>query len=263
VIKEGRAMLYIGTAAIIGAYSPAYVVSDAFRTLIGCAPDSYNLEGGLMGGYIISWFIDKLPLPASKKTQVPLDILEEAASGVFPGADGLMTVPYWAGWSVAPYWDPWARGLTVGWSGNHGVAHFYRSVLEGVAFEYKLLLEKMAHALNVEFEDIILTGGGAKSPLWGQIISDILGIPVSLSKNIETTALGAAILAAVGVGIYSSVAEAAANMTAADNKYSPNQAIMDFYRNLYEQVYKPLFPTTQALINKLAQISSKARSKEK
>ena len=113
----------------------------------------------------------------------------------------------------------------------------------------------MANALNREFNDLILTGGGAKSELWGQIISDIMGISVSLSGTVETAAFGAAILAAVGIGLYSSMEEATKNMTTTNRKYNPDAERAGHYNQLYEQVYRPLFPTTRKLIDKLAQIT--------
>jgi xylulokinase len=256
VVKENQALLYVGTWTVLGIYSPNYVVNKAFRTLCGCIPNSYILEGNVAGGYLIKWFIDRFQSSNPTDPRVtPEEILETAAVKITPGANGLMTIPYWAGGSLAPYWDPLARGVMLGWSGVHSKAHFYRSILEGITFEHRLLIDNMTDCLNTKVNTLIFIGGGAKSRLWGQIIADIMGVPVSTSETIESTALGAAILAAAGAGIYPSIAEASNNMTKISVKYRPNEGNQRLYNQLYNQVYKGLYPKMQASINHLAEIT--------
>jgi xylulokinase len=102
--------------------------------------ENYFLETVIRSGVLtVGWFVDKIAADL-KDTRLPLnpeEILEAAAAKVPPGAMGLMLVPYWTSVST-PYWDPAASGITVGWTTNHGKEHFYRALLEGVAFEQRL-----------------------------------------------------------------------------------------------------------------------------
>jgi len=251
VLSEDRLFLVIGTFTALGAYTSKYIIDESFRTLCSCIPGSYNLESNMVGGYIISWFIKNFKTKDSQSDKE--EFWEKVVAKIPPGSEGLVTVPYWTG-TLAPFWDPLARGLTVGWSGIHTKGHFYRSILEGIAFEHKLLAEKMSSALNTNFKDVVFVGGGAKSSLWSQIISDVLGIPISVSTAVESTALGAAILAASGMGFYSSIEDASNSMTEIKKKYEPNEKKTAFYETLYDRVYKPLFPQIQNLIDTLGKI---------
>lgn len=249
ILTADRAFLIIGTITALGAYTSEYIIDESFRTLCSCIPGSYNLESNVAGGYVVSWFIENFKNNDSRSSTE--EFWEEIAAKVPPGSEGLVTVPYWMG-TLAPFWDSSAHGLTVGWCGSHTKGHFYRSILEGIAFEHKLLAEKMSNALNTNFKEVVFVGGGAKSSLWGQIISDVLGIPISVSRTVESTALGAAILAASGMGFYSSIEDASDNMTKIKKKYEPDEKRAAFYETLYERVYKLLFPQIRNLIDTLA-----------
>lgn len=245
-IDRRRIFLYIGTWTVLGGYSPRYVTDMAFRTLLSCIPGSYNLEANVSGGFIISWFLENF-----KKTE---KYWEQLASKIELGSNGLMTVPYWLG-TLAPYWDPGSRGVTIGWSGIHTAAHFYRSILEGVAFEHKLLTEKMSKALNTKFEKLVFVGGGAKSALWGQIVADVFNLPIYASETVESSALGAAILAATGIGIYSSIEKAAENMTHYEKRYEPDAARAESYDRLFNKVYREIYPHVKRSVDMLGDIT--------
>ncbi len=238
---------YIGTWTVLGGYSPNFVIDMAFRTLLSAIPGSYNLEANVSGGFIISWFLENF-----KNTE---KYWEQLALKIKPGSDGLITVPYWLG-TLAPYWDPGSRGVTVGWSGIHTTAHFYRSILEGVAFEHKLLTEKMSKALNTRFEKLVFVGGGAKSSLWGQIVSDVFNLPVYIPTTVESSALGAAIIAAYGIGVYPSIIEAAHRMTHVEKRYEPDSSRVKVYDRLFNRVYRNLYPQVKKLIDTLERSTS-------
>jgi xylulokinase len=237
-----RIFFYIGTWTVLGSCSPRFVTDMAFRTLLGSIPGSYNLEANISGGFVISWFVENFKNDER--------YWERSAAKVKPGSEGLVTVPYWLG-TLAPFWDPASRGVTIGWSGTHTTAHFYRSILEGVAFEHRLLTEKMSRALNTNFERLVFVGGGAKSPLWGQIVADIFDLPVYVSDTVESSALGAAVLAACGIGIYPSIVEAANNMTHLEKRYEPDPSLVKFYDKLYNRVYKNLYLSVKESVDAL------------
>ena len=117
--------------------------------------------------------------------------LSLAAASVPPGADGLLFLPYLLG-ERSPYWNPQARGAFVGLTMTHGRPEMARAVLEGVAFNLRLILDAL-QAQEIEIPAMRLIGGGARSPLWRQILADVLGMPILLPELVtEATSLGAA-----------------------------------------------------------------------
>lgn len=159
----GVAYLNLGTSMVMGTSSDAYVTDRAYRTLAGVR-GTYVLETVLnAAAYLAGWARDLVGLSVEEA--------EAAAAAVPPGAEGLLVLPYWNAVQT-PYWDPLARGAVVGLHGRHTPGHLYRAVLEGVAFELALHLEK------VEVTELRAVGGGARSPLWVQIVADAVQRPV-------------------------------------------------------------------------------------
>jgi xylulokinase len=248
-----RAYLILGTAVASGAFTQQFMTDRAFRTLNAPLPRAYFLVTLLRGGvFTIGWFVEKFAadLRHAHPDKSAEALLSEAAAQVPPGALGLMLVPYWNN-VMNPYWDPNASGITIGWTGAHGREHFYRALLEGIAYEQRLVGDGMMHALGQRFSEYVAMGGGSRSDLWLQIIADVTGIPVVRSTTTEATCLGAAILAAAAVGWYSGIQSAANHMTSTAERFIPDLAAQAIYEPLYQEVYKPLFPTLQALSNRL------------
>jgi len=134
--------------------------------------------------------------------------------------------------------------------------------MEGIVFEQRFLYEGMEKSLNKKVEEIVLLGGGAKSPLWRQIVADITTIPVLIPLTFEATCLGAAMLAAYAAGMYNSVPEASKEMSGVKEEYYPIKKNREFYLKIYERVYKPLFPRIQELVDEFTKITlSESRSK--
>jgi xylulokinase len=218
---------------------------------------TYFLETVIRSGLLtVSWFVEKMAGDL-RHTWLPLspeEMLEAAAAKVPPGALGLMLVPYWTSVST-PYWDPAASGITIGWSTSHGKEHLYRAVLEGIAFEQRLAGEGVMAATGQPFTEYITLGGGSRSKLWCQIMADVTGVPIVRSTITEATCLGAGILAAVAAGWYSDAYQAAVAMTNTAEQFIPNPEIQPLYDRLYQEVYKPLFPTLQSLLNRLNELT--------
>ncbi len=254
VTAGGHAYLNLGTGIASGAYSQSYLCDRAFRTLIAPIPGAYYAEHILRGGvYTVAWFVEQFAadLRTAEPGRTAEQILEAAAAQLPPGADGLLLVPYWNN-VMNPYWDPLASGITVGWRGVHGRAHFYRAILEGIAFEQRLVGDAMMGATGQQFGVYTAMGGGSRSSLWLQIMADVTGIPVVRSTTSEATCLGAGILAAVGAGWYADVQTAAAGMTGSAEQYTPEPAAASSYGRLYDEVYRTLFPTLQGTLGRLA-----------
>ena len=196
-VEPGSAYLNLGTSMVLGTPSLDYVTGRAFRTLAG-AP-GFVLETVLnAAAYLTDWFRRELGDPALGPAPDPA--LEAAAALVPPGAEGLLTLPYWNA-AQTPYWDPFARGAMIGWSGAHTRAHAYRSLMEGVAFELRLHLDGLEAAAGVRVDSLRAMGGGSRSPLWAQIVADVTGRPLRLCEGREISARGAAVLAWAGAGL--------------------------------------------------------------
>jgi xylulokinase len=227
ITQPGQAYLNLGTALVSGTYSDKYSWSDGYRVLSGAVPRSYILETLLAAGtYTVSWFVDKIAGINAKELGLELSteqILEAAAAQVGPGAGGLLVVPYWNN-SLTPYWDFNARGVMLGWTGAHGKAHAYRAILEGISFETRLMTEGAEKGLEKPIEHIIALGGGSRSPLWCQIVADIVQRPVSVAQEVESTCLGSGMQAAAACGMYEGVREAAEGMSGTGPATSPTRS---------------------------------------
>jgi len=225
--------LAVGTSLVLGAPWPTYRISHAYRTMVGCDPGTYLLEGVLRAGAeIVRWFVEDFA-PSCRVAE-----MEAQIAAIPAGSLGLITVPLWKG-RMVPTNEPLARGMTVGWSDYHTLAHFYRSILEGIAFEVRALIAAYEEELGIQTREIHLGGGGALSALWPQIMADVTGREVVLSA-VESTSLGAAMLAAAGVGAYPSVRAASAAMYHPTARLRPGVAAA-VYDMLYEKHYRLLY----------------------
>ncbi|MHA1430414.1 MAG: FGGY-family carbohydrate kinase [Candidatus Freyarchaeota archaeon] len=162
----------------------------------------------------------------------PYEILCEVAAQAPPGSGGILLLPHFVG-AGAPYWDPEARGVIVGLALGHTRAYLIRAILEGACFEVRKNIEVMRE-LGLEFEEVRITGGATRSPLWNQIQADIYNIPVAKGSVEEATSLGAAILAGVGVGIFKSVSDAAETMVQIGERREPDEKNREVYDKLYK-----------------------------
>jgi len=233
--------LTVGTSLVLGLHWPSYRVGPAYRTMAGCYPDSFLLEAVLRAGAdIVRWFVQDFARGQSEEA------MEAAISNVPAGCLGLLTVPYWKG-RMVPTNAPLARGVTVGWSDYHTQAHFYRSILEGMAYEVRLCIESYERELGVAPSEIHMGGGGALSPTWRQIMADVSGKEVVLSAA-ESTALGAAMLAATAIGAYATAAEASAAMYRPTLRIAPRPQVAALYDGLYRDYYAQLYPLLEPIL---------------
>jgi len=142
--------------------------------------------------------------------------------------------------AMAPEWNGAARGVFYGLTLAHSKAHMTRALLEGSAFDLRDILEAM-RAAGLEVQRLTIVGGGAKGSLWRQIKADVTGLPVRVPTSVETTATGAAILAAVGAGLHGSVAEAAqAFVSYRPGEQSPDPERREIYDAAYAR-YRELY----------------------
>jgi xylulokinase len=175
--------------------------------------------------------------------------LDEAASQVEPGAQGLFFLPYLIG-ERSPHWNPHARGAFVGLTMAHGRAEMARAVLEGVAFNLRIILDAFRQQA-APIASLRLIGGGAKSALWRQILADVFNLPILRPRLlVEATSLGAAIAGGIGVSLYPdySIAEQLVQVEAGEE---PRPESAARYEELY-QVFKRTYDSLAGIYEDIA-----------
>ena len=153
-----------------------------------------------------------------------------------------MTMPYWNA-VQSPYWDPIAHGAIVGLAGAYGRAEIYRSILEGISLTMASNLRQLEESTGVPIKSVRVMGGGQRSTLWRQIMTDCIGVPLTACETEEVSAMGAAVIAMSNTDAFDSVQDAAKTMAALGGTSEPNQKTSEVYRELAEiqdQVYPAL-----------------------
>lgn len=235
VTSPGEAMLSLGTSGVLYTHTdrPLLDLGDPpGRVHTFCAADGANgIAGGwcntaclLAAGGSLAWAAEVIGGGAAMEA-----LLAEAAS-VPPGCDGLMFLPHLTG-ERCPHPDSFARGGWVGLTSRHTRGHLIRAVLEGVAFSHAQNLELLC-SLGGSTTELSVVGGGAKSALWLEIHAASLGVPLTTLDADEGPALGAAMLAGVGDGAWSSVREAAAACVRPKHTIRPDAGLARAYSNV-------------------------------
>jgi xylulokinase len=180
------------------------------------------------------------------------DLLTEAAAGVPAGCEGLLFLPYLTG-ERTPYPDPNARGVFFGLTLRHAKPHMTRAVLEGVSYGLLDSLELM-RALGLSIEQVRASGGGARSPLWRQILADVFDTEIVTVNVTEGAAYGAALLAGVGAAVYNGVGEACAAAIRVTGQTNPGPAVSTYadYYPRYRALYPALAPQFEAIAQVVA-----------
>ena len=223
--QRGMVKCTYGTGCFMLAFTGPDALSSSQRLLttvawkIGDAPLQYALEGSVfMGGAAIQWLRDGLGIIRSAPE------VNELASRV-ADSGGVVMVPAFTGLG-APYWDPSARGTLLGMSRGTTAAHIARATLEGIAFEVADLLAAMESDSGRKLSVLRVDGGACASDLLMQTQADLLGLTVERPRNVETTALGAAMLAGLGAGVWSDI-DALTRIREVDRKFAPTITASD------------------------------------
>lgn len=241
IVRPGRVACVLGTAEVVGALDSEAKIDEAglLETHAYVGGSHYIENPGWYAGGAVEWFIRTFRLAGVAE-------FNSLASEAPPGSDGVLFLPALSG-SMAPEWNANARACFYGLTPAHGLPHMARAVMEGCAFAMQDVVERLG-ALDVPAEAIRLLGGGARSPLWAQIRADMAQLPVELPGEVNTSAIGAAMLAAVAAGSASDVVAAAdcrrdvaAVVEPGDG--APYQEAHARYRLLFEAL-KPLFDTS-------------------
>lgn len=247
IVNEGSIAVTLGTSGVVFAVSDAYRVEPEGRLHAFChaVPGKWHLMGVMLSAAgSFEWY---------SKTFGDTDdpdnykVLMDAAASVNAGSDGLTFLPYLSG-ERTPHADPDARGVLFGITLAHTKAHFTRAVIEGVAFGLRDSLELMRN-LGIDVSDLRVSGGGARSGLWLQVLADTFGTQLRAMNQGEGAAYGAALLAAVGGGVFDSVEEAGHAGKTEGELFHPGPN-----REVYERKYhhfRALYPALKSHFKKI------------
>ena len=247
IVSPGIVSCTIGTSGVVFAHldQPNFDPLGRVHTFCHAVPGKWHVMGVTQGaGLSLQWFRNQLAPGVSYD-----DLMSEAATAP-AGSQGLFWSPYLMG-ERTPHLDALARGGWLGLTASHRRAHLIRSLVEGVSYSLKDCLE-LLHGLGVDPATVRLSGGGAKSPFWRQLLANIFATRVSTLASQEGSAYGAALLAAVGTGAYASVPEACAAAIRVADSLAPQPAEAATYQRGYD-VYRTLYPTLKPLYGQMGQ----------
>lgn len=246
IVSEGIISTVIGSSGVVFASTdtPRFDKGGRVHTLCHAVPGKWHVMGVTQGaGLSFKWFKETFcqkEIEDCKENKLNIyDVLTAKAAQSKPGANGVIYLPYLMG-ERTPHLDPNVKGGFLGVSLINNHDDFIRSILEGVSFSLKNCLD-IIEDMNVNIHDIRVSGGGAESEVWRQILSDIFGYSLTTVKASEGPALGVAILAAVGTGIYPSVEDACNKIIKGQDKVTPNKDTHEEYMKVYK-VYNSLYP---------------------
>ena len=248
-VEPGIVALTLGTSGVVFASTGEPFVEPEGRLHAFChaVPGRWHLMGVMLSAAgSLRWYRDTLA------PGVDFDALLAPAGDVPPGSEGLLFLPYLTG-ERTPHPDPLARGAFVGLTVRHTQEHLTRAVLEGVAFGLRDSFELIKSVGLAEIRQVRVSGGGARSALWRQILADVLNVELVTVNATEGAAYGAALLAATGAGAYPDVDEACAATIRLTGSTAPGPA-STAYGEVYP-LYRDLYPALRASFKAVAQVA--------
>ena len=245
-VQPGVVGLVLGTSGVVFAPTSAPLVEKEGRLQAHChaVPGRWHLMGVMLSAAgSLRWYRDTVA------PQTGYDDLLAPAANIPAGSEGLIFLPYLTG-ERAPYPDPNAKGAFIGLTVRHGLPHMTRAVLEGVAFGLRDSFELILGAGLGQINQVRVSGGGARSALWRQILADVLDTELVTVNTTEGAAYGAALLAGVGAGIWPDVDTACDSAIQIVDRVTPGAASAHRYKAfyaVYQGMYRTLKPTFDEL----------------
>lgn len=248
VVRDGSAFTTIGTSGVVYAHTSKPVLDPKGRvhTFCSAVPGGWHVMGVTQSaGLSLKWFRDtfcELEIERAKQENKYIYSLTDAMAERSPiGAGKLLFLPYLMG-ERTPHLDPDCRGVFFGISAIHQKKDFIRAVLEGVTYSLADCME-VFRSMQIDVQTMMVCGGGARSDIWRKMIADVFGCDVATINAKEGPALGAAILAGVGAGVYKDIEQGCESTISVDLRqpFSPenHERYMPYYR-LYRQLYAQL-----------------------
>ncbi len=247
IVSPGTVSATIGTSGVVFAVTdrPALDSRGRVHTFCHAIPGRWHVMGVTQAaGLSLRWFRDTFTINSTGAV-TSYDHLTAEAAKIPPGSYGLLWTPYLMG-ERTPHLDGSARGALVGLTASHTRGHVVRAILEGVAFSLRDTFT-LFQEMSVPFERIRLGGGGARSPLWRQIQADVYGHSVEIVAAEEGAAYGAALLAAVGAGVWPSVDAACAAAVRVASRIDPQPAAVATLNASYA-AFRRVYPATRQIL---------------
>ncbi|MCZ2078211.1 MAG: xylulokinase [Bryobacteraceae bacterium] len=241
IVAPGIASCTLGTSGVVFAHmeKPNYDPQGRVHTFCHAVKGKWHVMGVTQGaGLSLQWFRRQLAPGAE------YDALMAEAASAPASAHGLFWLPYLMG-ERTPHLDATARGGWIGLTARHTRADLIRAIIEGVSFSLKDCLDTI-EGMGLPVDSVRSSGGGARSPIWRQILADTFGKKVTTLETQEGSAYGAAILAAVGAGAYTSVPEACGAVIREVDSIAPRPHESQLYQRSHE-VYRSLYPTLRPI----------------
>jgi sugar (pentulose or hexulose) kinase len=259
VLEPHIGSLSYGTTATLNTTQRRYVEAVPLVPPYPAAvPGAYTLEVQVYRGYwLVDWF--KRQFGAAEVAQAnqlgiaPEALFDDLVRVTEPGSMGLLIQPTWTPGVRIP--GPEAKGAMIGFGDVHTRAHLYRAILEGLAYALREGGERAAARAKTPLRELRVSGGGAQSPAAVQLTADIFGLPTGRPHTHETSGLGAAIDAAVGLGLHSSFDSAVAEMVHIGALVEPNAQRHQLYDQLYRRVYKRMYARLKPLYEDIMKIT--------
>ena len=256
VVKDGRAFTTIGTSGVVFAHTSKISIDPKGRVHTFCCavPGAWHVMGVTQGaGLSLQWTRNNICTEEMNQAKAegvdPYYIMDKEADSVAIGSERLLYLPYLMG-ERTPHLDPNARGTFFGLSAMHKRPHIIRSVMEGVSFSLMDCLSVFGE-MDIKADSMIACGGGGTSKVWRKMLSDIYNCEISTIDSKEGPALGVAILAMVGTGMYSSVEEACDAVIRKGTTTVPDADNHERYMKFYD-IYRKLYISNKENFAKLA-----------
>jgi sugar (pentulose or hexulose) kinase len=258
-LKPNVGAISFGTTATLNTTQRRYVEAIPLVPPYPAAlPGAYSLELQVARGYwMVEWFKREFGAHEVARAAIegvaPEELFDTLVGTVPPGSMGLTLQPYWSPGVRIP--GPEAKGAIIGFGDVHTRAHVYRAILEGIAFALRDGAERTERRTKVRLTELRVSGGGAQSTTAVQLTADVFGLPVRRPLTHETSGLGAAIDASVGLGLYPDVDTAARAMVRIRETREPDGAAHAVYDDLYRHVYRRMYPALRPLYDEIRRIT--------
>lgn len=259
IADNQTACLSYGTRATISTLDERYIEPSsnmpAYPTLSG---HHYMSEIAVSRGFwMVSWFKEQFASYEQQQAaamHVPVEqLFDNLVNQVPAGSLGLMLQPFWGTDSASQ--NPQAKGAILGFGEAHTRAHMYRSILEGLIYALREGKETLEKRSRTRIERLRVSGGGSQSDAAMQITADVFGLPAERPHTFETSGLGAAMIAAVGLGYYKNLSHALEHMSRQGDVFTPNEDTHALYDALYKRVYKNMYKQLNPLYSAIRDIT--------